>query len=903
MQLENPENVKCFAPKMDFPSSENAENDQEKGIENCQGITETADPDYVSVLPEKLQSKACLSEQQQDAKDNAIQKIKNIVRKQFTMEMHFKEQEIETIDQRIRQTKAALDRLRACILARYYGMSQDFQEDSLIRSFGSRSNWSKPRRSRRECSSYQSSSKVLKSHRSKQLNSTGGFSARDVGNSQLTSLVETNSTLEKKSSSLDGCNNPVDSAAINFGNTTCSKLEMTNGEAEITSVVDKASSLPASASSSETGHATKDSFTTDSVSQQQSILTSDISIHSSAASTSSLGSHLSEHLYSKGIQLNASGIQSSASLQKSNLVHIPAKAMKSQLAVISSQETSKNAQESHSSVSSNLKGTHMNAAKDVSSQSNAFASGSRFYVKKRVIIGNTSKYIPPEKREEYDKSTHKWMVYVRGPPEDPHIDAYIQKVWFFLHPSYRPNDIIEVNKPPFHLTRRGWGEFPIRVQLHFVGTRNKRVDIIHELKLDKTYTGLQTLGAETVVDLEIDRKTFEDLGIPVSWELAQDTSSASDTISKTPTVDSFKFDINSIRNPGIVKLKREYSSSATSSETGQLPCTSAVKRPRIETPMSSIVSTPCGSQINSRCASPVLKNTSEILDDRLEDHLHKFAEKIPLISSKKDVVSHPFSARTAEEYLSWNVGKRRAAEWQRAAKIRAQLKKCVESPDITIKGVMIWCRRFGYTPQENIVMNEKVEYCKICGKLIEHDTAENLDIRVGSCDGEKCSKVAQKELSSLTPLDEILKEIEEKEKLFNEVQSQKDNEDDADIDVIGSFNTKKPSVSTVSSSGTLSIPLTPQEQWIKDACNDIGISLRPVTIQNVEVNAVEKILLKMSMKFAENLLRKASSLSTTDDSSLDPKLVTPIHIYEAIGALSLHDFLGNSFFGHASEDQ
>ncbi|XP_031568815.1 YEATS domain-containing protein 2-like [Actinia tenebrosa] len=900
---------------MDFSSSENAENNQENGIEDCQGITETVDPDYVSILPEKLQSKVCLSEQQQDAKDNAVQKIKNIVRKQFTMEMHLKEQEIETIDQRIRQTKTSLDRLRACILARYYGMSQDFQEESLIRSFAGKSSWSKPRRSRRECANNQSSSKVLKSNRSKLLNSTGSFSARNLGNSQLSPSMDINANkppLGKKSSSFEDNKNPVSSALFDFENTACVNLEMTNGEAERTSVVAKVSALATSGNSNLSASMTKGS-------QQQSIVTSDISItHSSVASTSSLGSHSSRYLDLKGIQLNASGTHlsasrthlsasgtqsnasgtlSSTSLQRSNLVDTQAKkVMKSHLAVTSSEETSKNSQGRQLNGSSILKVTHMNATKDAVSQSNAFGSGARFYVKKRVIIGNTSKYIPPEKREENDKSTHKWMVYVRGPPEDPHIDVYIQKVWFFLHPSYRPNDIIEVNKPPFHLTRRGWGEFPIRVQLHFVGTRNKRVDIIHELKLDKTYTGLQTLGAETVVDLEIDKKTFEDLGIPVSWEIPQDTSSASDTTSKT--------DINSIKNPEVVKLKREHSSSATSSETGQLPGASSIKRSRLDTPMSSVASTPCGSRISSRCASPVLRNTSEILEDGTEDYLHSFAEKIPLISSKKDVVKHPFSAKSAEEFLSWNVGKRRAAEWQRAAKIRAQFKKCAQNTDMTTKGVMIWCRRFGYTPQENLVTDEKVEYCKICGKIIEQVTKENLDTGiVFSCTGEKCSKVAQMELSSLTLVEDILKEVEDKEKLFNETSSQKESEEDVDIDVVSSFDTKKPSVSIPNSLGTISIPLTPQQQWIKDICNDISISLRPLTIQNVEVNAIESMLLKLAMKFAETLLRKASSLSKKDDASLDPNLIIPFHIYQAIGSLSLCDFMGNAFFGHASEDQ
>ncbi|XP_006884118.1 PREDICTED: YEATS domain-containing protein 2 [Elephantulus edwardii] len=144
---------------------------------------------------------------------------------------------------------------------------------------------------------------------------------------------------------------------------------------------------------------------------------------------------------------------------------------------------------------------------------------SRLFVKKTIVVGNVSKYIPPDKREENDQSTHKWMVYVRGSRREPSINHFVKKVWFFLHPSYKPNDLVEVREPPFHLTRRGWGEFPVRVQVHFKDSQNKRIDIIHNLKLDRTYTGLQTLGAETVVDVELHRHSLgEDYAYPQASE-------------------------------------------------------------------------------------------------------------------------------------------------------------------------------------------------------------------------------------------------------------------------------------------------------------------------------------------------------------------------------------------------
>ncbi|XP_044146733.1 YEATS domain-containing protein 2 isoform X2 [Bufo gargarizans] len=185
--------------------------------------------------------------------------------------------------------------------------------------------------------------------------------------------------------------------------------------------------------------------------------------------------------------------------------------------------------------------TDVNLVKDAASTENindkstGFAGSedtSRRFVKKTIVVGNVSKYIPPDKREENDQSTHKWMIYVRGSRKEPSIDHFVKKVWFFLHPSYKPNDLVEVREPPFHLTRRGWGEFPVRVQIHFKDSQNKRIDIIHNLKLDRTYTGLQTLGAETVVEVELLRHSF---GEDYLYSQSSNESSQSEGSAPGPT--------------------------------------------------------------------------------------------------------------------------------------------------------------------------------------------------------------------------------------------------------------------------------------------------------------------------------------------------------------------------------
>ncbi|KAG0043773.1 YEATS domain-containing protein 2 [Gryganskiella cystojenkinii] len=134
--------------------------------------------------------------------------------------------------------------------------------------------------------------------------------------------------------------------------------------------------------------------------------------------------------------------------------------------------------------------------------------GSRFYVKRRIVVGNVSKFLPEEKRDpRLREFPYKWMIYVDGTPKPEEITAYISKVEFHLHESYKPNHIVTVTEPPFHLSRYAWGETQIKVKLYFQDPRNKPVEVYHRLALDPTHCGKQVHGRERYVDLELDRNT------------------------------------------------------------------------------------------------------------------------------------------------------------------------------------------------------------------------------------------------------------------------------------------------------------------------------------------------------------------------------------------------------------
>lgn len=53
---------------------------------------------------------------------------------------------------------------------------------------------------------------------------------------------------------------------------------------------------------------------------------------------------------------------------------------------------------------------------------------SRFYLKRRIIVGNTSQYLDPSSMSCGNGSTHKWMVYVRGSRDEPDISNFVSAV-------------------------------------------------------------------------------------------------------------------------------------------------------------------------------------------------------------------------------------------------------------------------------------------------------------------------------------------------------------------------------------------------------------------------------------------------------------------------------------------
>lgn len=152
---------------------------------------------------------------------------------------------------------------------------------------------------------------------------------------------------------------------------------------------------------------------------------------------------------------------------------------------------------------------------------------SRFYIKREIIIGNVSRCLLGT--GEVDDSvggkpaTHFFKLFIRdvnfrkrkypdsinssSNVDERSILRHIKFVRFILHPVYKPNDVIDVYEHPFTIERPAWGEFPIRIQLHFFDERNKPVDLVHMLSIYTSTSAKYDQGVERLHEIEIDRNT------------------------------------------------------------------------------------------------------------------------------------------------------------------------------------------------------------------------------------------------------------------------------------------------------------------------------------------------------------------------------------------------------------
>lgn len=530
---------------------------------------------------------------------------------------------------------------------------------------------------------------------------------------------------------------------------------------------------------------------------------------------------------------------------------------------------------------------------------------SRFYYKKRVIVGNTSQYLDPTAHgTKGDGSTHKWMVYVRGSQSEPSIGHFIKAVRFFLHPSYHPNDIVRVKNPPFHLTRLGWGEFPVRVQLEFCDRSNKSVDIIHNLVLDRTHTGQQTLGAETVVDLDVVAPPPEE---------------------------------------GKVLRLNGLSSTLHDMDTCCSPSTSLSLLPPAPIQMDHDDPTPPCSP-SPQCALP-LTFSSGVLTTNLDKCLHNAVRNIPIYGKPNPSEDFYIPAPSLAQYRLWHIGRRRATEWVRAVAIRKSIARRLQLPGLlSTKQVLQWCRQNGYTPLDPVPACGR-GFCKVCGCQLEagHDEDEEdwgdemedegNDVGVA----RKCPEVHEhcqimmfgrhgiplrgntmdpfeelhpatvnvEEEGGITPLPRLCS-LTEPHKLMAKVfslqttfEEQAKGDEDVDVCVLPSSPSCARSRALVDMVPRFRVPQTPELKWIQQTSASVGIHIYPAVIDRMYAHVVEHMVYISCTRFLRGILAQAvqGAGQMLDGKLSQDRVLTPFHLQQAILKLEHCDFLTSQYMG------
>ena len=545
-----------------------------------------------------------------------------------------------------------------------------------------------------------------------------------------------------------------------------------------------------------------------------------------------------------------------------------------------------------------------------------------FYLKRRVIVGNTSQYLDPATHHvTVDGATHKWMVYVRGPQMEPDISDFVKAVRFFLHPSYHPNDIVRVSQPPFHLTRLGWGEFPVRVQLEFHDKVNKSVDIIHNLVLDRTHTGQQTLGAETQVDLRIaapptgEGKGFRLNGLSTSCTAERRESETRTSVSSTPLTSTSppSSSANSRPlSPDIQLEQQEVSPQATPTD----------HTPDTDTPVMSVLTT------------------------NLDKCLHNAVRAIPIYGKPNPAEDFYIPAPSLAQFKRWHVGRRRATEWERAVAIKRSIQNKLQVPPLlSTKQIMQWCRQNGYTPLDPTPTGGR-GFCKVCGCQLEaglDKEEEDWPDEVGAEGLEgvsrRCLEVHERcqlmmfgrqglllhgstadpfeelhpdlrqhaepadsvtpvpRLTSFSAPHELVEQLFSRQALLEEHARKQD--EDVDVCAMPPSPSCARSRALVDMVPRFRVPQTPELKWVQQTAGGIGIHIYPAVIDRMYAHVVEHMIYISCARFLRGVLGQAiqGAGQMLDGKLSQDRILTPFHIQQAFLKLEHCDFLTNRYLG------
>ncbi|KAJ7325066.1 hypothetical protein JRQ81_018086 [Phrynocephalus forsythii] len=274
--------------------------------------------------------------------------------------------------------------------------------------------------------------------------------------------------------------------------------------------------------------------------------------------------------------------------------------------------------------------------------------------------------------------------------------------------------------------------------------------------------------------------------------------------------------------------------------------------------------------------------------DNLQQLLTAIVKKVPLIAERTEDGNF-FCASSVEQYYGWNIGKRRAAEWQRALTIRKILQEIIEKypkfhsiTPLKTKQVVHWCRSHGYTPPDPEALRNE-------------DSIEDVLTQIDS--EPECS-------STYTTGEALCHKLEELEQILKQ---EPDHDEEVDILSITEplkINIKKEQEEKQEEAKFYLAP-QPTSEFVRETVQQIGISLQPVELhKNTYASVVEDMILKATEQLASDVLREALSIGyQAAPHNRVPREITVMNIHQAICNIPFLDFLTNKHMGILNEEQ
>lgn len=350
-----------------------------------------------------------------------------------------------------------------------------------------------------------------------------------------------------------------------------------------------------------------------------------------------------------------------------------------------------------------------------SSASSAGGSGegSRFYIKKQVIIGNSSKRLTKEDLASEDDAyrllywpttmaaaartsgptpstdatgtplvpTHRWLLSIRSIGDDK-LTNYISKVRFYLHPAFSPRNIVDVAHPPFQILRETNQEWPVRLQIFFKDPRNPPMSFTHYIVFQQG--ALEAVGEEYYADIEIDREYISGMVLDENVSMVSMIGSPSSRAHHSRELQASRY--------------HQYLESNTSVKSDGAPNWAPGGPNAMD--VSRGTAAPIDPHFMAGFATGHGGDGPAVPYDTLVEFVrHAASTMFPLISDDSSASpSMPYSvAKTAADWTAWSHGKRKSSEWQRALRISQLL---VERFQVrrTTREILDLCKHLNLTP-------------------------------------------------------------------------------------------------------------------------------------------------------------------------------------------------------------